>query len=101
MGNLEALTATVKVIEGCECPATVRWFNCYCPNAEAWDYKVLPLNDEDCLDYPSPEALADLMTKHGLEASYVYMDTKICGGGFDGETLMGAAKKVLEKRQSA
>jgi hypothetical protein len=63
-------------------------------------YRAEPLNDEDCQDYPSPEALANLMAKHGPEATYVYMDTKVYGGGWMGETLMEAAKAVLARRQS-
>jgi hypothetical protein len=42
-------TAIVQVVTGCNCPDSVKWFNCRC-NASKKEYACLPFNIDDILN---------------------------------------------------
>ena len=88
-------TAKITVVEDCECPPDRQWWKCDCQGAIHTEYRVLPLNYDGAVDYPCPEALADVMVAHP-GAQFVYMDTKVYGRGCHGETLMEAARRVID-----
>ena len=85
---------TIEAVDGCTCDQSVRWFNCHCPNAMVTSYKALPLNWRDVLEegdrpdgMPTVEAVAEVLkTNPGAQVIYFGGDTKLYGGGANGET---------------
>jgi hypothetical protein len=82
--KLEAccLTATVTVIEGCDCPDNKPWYNCACRDVQTTDYSCICHNFEDVLSEdalasttPTVEAVAHLINKHP-KAKFAYIGCK-------------------------
>lgn len=103
--NLKDLQlAKIKAVEGCECPSSVRWFNCRCPGATVTEYDALVFNYLDVLEGgcspdpgPTVEAVAEVIRLHpGATLVYFGGNQPIYGGGAMGETHYQLAKKMAD-----